>query len=273
MLAILTAVLLSQADCVPASGYPNSCVASAYVATTPNFYLLTVDAGVQLADGGGLGNTRIGGFNCPGVVNGVPCVSNPNGIVEIYGHQPRGQAYSTVCSVELYNAVEGGSAAGCIMGVGDGFTSNKMFRVMAGGNVYQQGNLYFENGGRLIRQTSPNQYLEISGKAASEGVALYVGNQNSQYGNGKVQSWLNIGYGEVASVHWDGAIVSQSSRTSGCGSLSSGQRNVTVVSGSTCVVGNKSDTSRGLTWGVDGTTLSISAADNTSVDTVCWVCL
>ncbi|TXH58776.1 MAG: hypothetical protein E6Q97_01350 [Desulfurellales bacterium] len=258
--------------CIPASGYPGSCTASSYVGTTPDYYLQTIDAGILLPDGGGLGNTRIGAFNCPGVVNGVPCVANPRGIVEIYGSQPPGQSFTTLCSVELYNAVEGGSAAGCLVGVGDGFTSNKVFRVMAGGNVYQQGNLYFENGGRLIRQTSANQYLEISGNAAATGVALYVGNQTAMSGAGQVQQWLNSSL-QVAAVHHDGALTSESTRTAGCDTLASGTKTVTVVSSATCVAGNRSSTANPVTWSISGTTLTITDTSSSSTDVVCWVCL
>lgn len=258
--------------CVPTTGYPGSCTSSSYVGTTPGYYLATIDAGILLPDGGGLGNTRIGAFNCPGVVNGVPCVANPRGIVEIYGSQPPGQAFTTLCSVELYNAVEGGSAGGCIVGVGDGFTSNKMYRVMAGGNTYQQGNLYFEGNGRLIRQTTPNQYLEISGNAAATGVALYVGNQTAMSGAGQIQQWLNSSL-QVAAVHHDGALTSESTRTTGCDQMAAGVKTVTVVSGANCVAGNKTTKTNPVSWDVVGTTLTITDTSSSSTDVVCWVCL
>lgn len=98
---------------------------------------------------------RLGAYNCTGVGgdgrgNGFACLSNPKGIVEIYGHtvgtpqEGLGQGES-LCPIEIYDVgssvlSDGGSNVGPSFCIGKMGAGDKMFRVMRNGNVHIDGN-------------------------------------------------------------------------------------------------------------------------------------
>lgn len=153
MIAILALVLLSQT-----SGNVDAPMFTAHV---QGFYLEKTDAG-----------TRVPGFRCQGTVNGVPCVSSDK-VLEMYGHvTPHDTAELTVCDVELYAEWE--RSAGCIFGVGNGETSNKVFVVGPQGQTYQQGEIFLRGNNTRVVVTTANRALELRGNL-SAGTPGYPG--------------------------------------------------------------------------------------------------
>lgn len=168
------------------SGYPPGCERAIlqdggqggvkcnfFEASTTSFYGWTIDAGRAEADGGGLGQTRPGAFNCSGVVNGVPCMANPYGIVEIYGSLPVAETTPFVCAVELYDYNEAGASADtCVMGLGVGATSTKIVRFTGDGSLHLAGALYLD-GQRYIRGPAASS-IEMVATPAVSGVGMYL---------------------------------------------------------------------------------------------------
>lgn len=175
-------------------------VSSCFTATTPGFYGQKLDSGVAA-----------GAFMCPGVANGVPCLSNPKGIIELYGHVlPENTPELTVCDVELYAELD--RSAGCVMGVGVGPTSNKVFVVGPQGQTYQQGNVYLRGNSTRVEAQTSNHALELRGNLApntSGYPGVWLSNaQRLGVGQDAVQV-LRVGPTEiVARVDYGGGFVS-----------------------------------------------------------------
>lgn len=194
-----------------------------YSATSEGLYGVEIDAGIQTSDGGGLGMTRVPAYNCSGVVNGVPCVANTNGIVEIYGSLPVAETTPFVCAVEVYQYnTLGASADTCVMGLGVGASSTKIIRFTGDGSAHLSGSLHL-SGPKIVGRTGG--YLEVQTNAASNGVAMYLSNTGGTLASaGSMLSFYNPGYSgsNVMSVEHDGALKFLGATTGTLGTCNAG---------------------------------------------------
>lgn len=241
-------------------------------ASTSDFYGNSfADAGIQTSDGGGLGMTRVAAYNCSGVVNGVPCVANPYGIVEIYGSLPVAETTPFVCAVEVYDYNDqGASTDTCVMGLGVGATSTKIVRFTGDGSAHLGGSLYL-SGSKIAGRTGG--YVELQTNAASSGVGVYISNTGGTLASGgSMLAFYNPGYSgsNVAQVEYDGALISGSARTKGTITIGGGGTGTaTVVSGSVCTCSNTAALNA-VRCTVATTTLT---ATGTAADVIAYICL
>lgn len=155
--------------------------------------MLTADSGYAQS----IGSFSCTGIGGDGIGNGQACLTNPLGIVEIYGHtigtnqEDRGQTES-LCPIELYDmggdyTADGGTNVGPILCMAKIGSADKIWRLMRNGDVYMDGNELRLRGPRSIVRAGQNGSptsvgLELFGNIAQGGgrarAAAYVANQN-----------------------------------------------------------------------------------------------
>jgi len=173
---------------------PGAAQASYFVAYK-QFHGMGAD-GLLLTDGG----APVGSFNCKGVGgdghgNGQPCLTNPEGIVEIYGRAVGTSEYQedysqtgNLCPVELYDigpdlTRDGGINNNAMVCMGKYGAGDKLFRFYRDGSFKMDGTTLSIAGPRAIIQalaaTGPAG-LEVYGRTNSGGgrgrAGVYVAN-------------------------------------------------------------------------------------------------
>lgn len=159
-------------------------VNASYFTAYKQFHGLGLD-GLLLTDGG----APVGSFNCRGVGgdghgNGQPCITNPDGIVEIYGRAVGTTEYQedysqtgNLCPIELYDigpdlTRDGGINNNAMLCIGKYGAGDKLFRFYRDGNFKMDGTTLTIAGARAIIQagaaTGPTG-LEMYGRVSSGG--------------------------------------------------------------------------------------------------------
>ena len=213
---------------------------------------------------------RNGSFMCPYVTNGSPCVSNPVGIIELYGRMPDvGQSSQDICDVELYGG--GGNVtrtAGCIQGVGNGPTSHKIWGVKYNGDTFQDGRVYLDYvGGNETAIQARYAGLQLMGTHPGvNGPDVYFLNGATRAA-GNVFEIYNAPSTLLWSIAFDGAMALTSARNKGSCTLdgaSPSKCTATVKSGAICIcqgVGTSAASAIALAHSVTSTTLTCTGAN------------
>lgn len=227
---------------------------------------------------GNLDAGRPGSFMCPYVTNGSPCLSNPVGIIELYGRMPdKDNSNLNICDVELY----GGGAnvtrtAGCIHGVGNGPTSHKLWGVKYNGATFQDGDLLLDyQGGNETHIQARYAGLQLMGTHPGAGPDVYYLNGATR-ATGNVYEFYNAPSTLLFAIAFDGTLNVTSAKNTGTCTLdgaSPSKCTATVRAGANCscsLKGTGVPTACG--WNVVGTTATFYGANGlTSV--VGYTCL
>ena len=152
---------------------------------TGNFH---APPGVYVDGGPSSGSVR-GVFECTGVENGGPCVKSTNSILEMYGAYPthlNNDGNMLVCNIELYAIPP--RQSGCVMGIGNTVSANKIWTIDERGNVRQR-DLYISTEDNEARIHGVSAYgsggtarLSVRGQvpASTGGPSVYVHNAVTQ---------------------------------------------------------------------------------------------
>lgn len=168
-------------------------VNASYFTAYKQFHGLGLD-GLLLTDGG----APVGSFNCRGVGgdghgNGQPCVTNPDGIVEIYGRAVGTTEYQedysqtgNLCPIELYDigpdlTRDGGINNNAMLCVGKYGSGDKLFR------FYRNGS--FKMDGTTLTIAGPRAILEAGAATGPAGLEL-VGRVNA--GGGRTRAGVYL---------------------------------------------------------------------------------
>ncbi len=170
-----------------------------YFVSTANLHAVTTDAGFSY-----------GAFMCPGVENGAPCLSNPSGIVEIHGAMPdAGTTSMLVCDVELYAIRR--RTAGCVLGVGNGPSSDKVFTIDYASDVTIAGSSLRLQGLNAQIRAEGNWPSSLGLRGNGSGVGypdVFITGSHTRGPGEHLFDAFNFGVGNRAFIDWDGAFYS-----------------------------------------------------------------
>jgi len=191
-------------------GQPATTTSQLFVATG-QFHGYLNDAGYAMA------SFSCSGVGGNGVGNGQPCLSNPTGIVEIYGHtvgtaqEALGQTEG-LCPIEIYDMgpdhlTDGGDNLGTAVCVGRNGSGDKFWRLMRNGDMLMDGTSFKMRSQRaIISATHGTQpyggplelYGNPAGGQAHAASAVQMASSTTMYRNDDiVQVISNVGEFDV----------------------------------------------------------------------------